>query len=146
MLVVDASILVVALADDGADGDRARYRLRGEALAAPELIDLEVASVLRRQSAAGRLDDRRARLCLSDLSELALQRTRHLPLLARCWDLRGNVTVYDAAYVARLVPVGGDAADSRREACQGNRTAMRDRGSRRGSRPSHADFTWAQHD
>jgi hypothetical protein len=51
--VVDASVLVVALADDGADGDRAGLRLRGEELVAPELIDLEVASVLRKQVAAG---------------------------------------------------------------------------------------------
>ena len=47
MLVVDASVLAVALTDDGRDGDRARTRLRGEHLAAPELIDLEVTSVLR---------------------------------------------------------------------------------------------------
>ena len=126
MLVVDASILVVALADDGADGDRARHRLRGEALAAPELIDLEVASVLRRQSAAGRLDDRRARLCLSDLSELALQRARHLPLLARCWDLRGNVTIYDTAYVAlaELLAATLLTADERLARATGPRCAI----------------------
>ena len=100
MLVVDASVLVVALADDGADGDRARRRLRGEALAAPELIDLEVASVLRKQLAAGSLDSRRAQLSLADLADLAIQRAPHLPLLGRCWELRENMTIYDAAYVA----------------------------------------------
>jgi predicted nucleic acid-binding protein len=62
LLVVDASVLVVALADDGADGDSARARLRGERLAIPELADLEVASVLRRQIRAGALDGRRAGL------------------------------------------------------------------------------------
>ena len=100
MLVVDASVLVVALADDGPDGDRARERLRGEALAAPELVDLEVASVLRRQVAAGALDVRRAQLALADLADLPLERASHLPLLARCWELRDNLTVYDASYVA----------------------------------------------
>ena len=45
MLVVDASVLAVALLDDGRDGDAVRDRLRGEQLAAPALIDLEVASV-----------------------------------------------------------------------------------------------------
>ena len=53
VLVVDASVLVVALADDGTDGDKARARLRGERLAMPELADLEVASVLRRQLRPG---------------------------------------------------------------------------------------------
>ena len=85
MIVADASVLVVALADDGPDGDQARSWLRGERLAVPELADLEVASVLRRQMKAGTLDARRA---------------PHRPLLPRCWELRNNLTIYDAAYVA----------------------------------------------
>jgi predicted nucleic acid-binding protein len=100
VLVVDASVLVVALADDRADGDAARGRLRGTTLAAPELVDLEVASVLRRQHRAGLIDDRRADLALTDLQALPLQRVPHLPLLRRCWELKDNLTVYDAAYVA----------------------------------------------
>ena len=99
MLVVDASALVVALADDGPDGDLVRERLRGESLAAPELVDLEVVSVLRKQLAAGTLEARRADLALTDLADLPLRRAPHLPLLARCWELRDNLTVYDAAYV-----------------------------------------------
>ena len=100
MLVVDASVLVVALADDGPDGDRVRQRLRGERLAAPELIDLEVGSVLRRQNRAGHIDDRRAEMALSDLAAVPVQRAGHIHLLARCWELRQNLTFYDAAYVA----------------------------------------------
>ena len=100
MLVVDASVLAVALADDGPDGDAARARLRGETLAAPELVDLEVASVLRRQNRAGMLDDRRAELAIIDLGALPMVRASHLALLRRCWELRDNVTTYDAAYVA----------------------------------------------
>jgi predicted nucleic acid-binding protein len=100
VLVVDASVLATALADDGADGDTARGRLRGEDLAAPELIDLEVVSVLRRQLSAGKLDARRARLALDDLLELPIQRAPHRALLRRCWELRDNLSVYDAAYVA----------------------------------------------
>lgn len=100
MLVVDASVLVVALGDDGPEGDRARARLRGEDLAAPELVDLEVASALRRLLGAGALDARRARLALVDLVEVPMARAPHRPLLARAWELRDNLSVYDAAYVA----------------------------------------------
>lgn len=106
MLVVDASVLSVALADDGPDGDAARVRLRGETLAAPELVDLEVASVLRRQNRAGLLDDRRADLALIDLAALPLRRSTHRALLARCWELRRNVTTYDATYVALAEALG----------------------------------------
>ena len=100
MIVIDASVLAPALADDGADGDRARERLRGESLAAPELVDLEVASVLRRASREGRLEERRARQALEDLARIPLDRASHRPLLGRVWELRENLTTYDAAYVA----------------------------------------------
>ena len=100
MIVVDASVLAPALADDGLDGDTARARLRGEVLAAPELVDLESASVIRRLQREGALDERRAVLALTDLRELPLRRARHVPLLERCWELRDNLTVYAAAYVA----------------------------------------------
>lgn len=100
VLVVDASVSVAALADDGADGDTARARLRDEELAAPELIDLEVVSVLRRQLSAGTLDARRAQFAVDDLWDLPMQRASHRPLLARCWELRDSLTIYDAAYVA----------------------------------------------
>jgi predicted nucleic acid-binding protein len=100
VIVADASVLVVALADDGPDGDQARTRLRGEHLAFPELADLEVASVLRRQIEAGALDTRRAGLALNDLAALPARRAPHRALLPRCWELRDNLTIYEAAYVA----------------------------------------------
>jgi predicted nucleic acid-binding protein len=100
VIVVDASVLAPALADDGEDGDRARARLAGETIAAPALVDLEIASVLRRAALADRLDPRRCGQALTDLSALPLRRAPHLPLLARIWELRENLTVYDAAYVA----------------------------------------------
>jgi predicted nucleic acid-binding protein len=106
VLVVDASVLAPALADDGPDGDAARGRLHGQSLVAPELIDLETTSVIRRQSRAGHLDARRAQLALTDLVELPLRRAPHRPLLARCWELRENLTVYDAAYVALAEMLG----------------------------------------
>ena len=46
------------------------------------------------------MDARRARLALTDLVQLPLDRAPHRPLLPRCWELRENVSVHDAAYVA----------------------------------------------
>jgi predicted nucleic acid-binding protein len=100
VLVIDASVLAVALADDDADGGRARARLRGETLAAPDLVDLEVASVLRGRLTGRHLEVRRADLALADLLALPLQRVPPMRLIPRCWELRDNLTVYDAAYVA----------------------------------------------
>ena len=100
MIVVDASVLATALGDDNDDGRRARARLSGERLSAPELIDLEVVSVFRRLCAADQLDQARADQALADLDALRLDRVPHRPLLRRCWELRHNVTVYDAAYIA----------------------------------------------
>lgn len=100
MIVVDASVLTVALGDDGNDGRCARERLVGETLVAPELIDLEVTSVWRRQVAAGLMPARRAADAVSDLADLPLRRSSHRPLLSRIWQLRQVVTTYDAAYVA----------------------------------------------
>jgi predicted nucleic acid-binding protein len=100
LIVVDASVVAPALADDDRDGDRARSRLRGERLVAPQLIDLEVVSVIRKALFAGALDERRAAMALADLVALRLERVSHRPLLERVWALRDNLTPYDAAYVA----------------------------------------------
>lgn len=99
-MVVDASVLATALGDDGADGELARVHLEGEGLFAPELVDLEVASVWRRAARSGRLEARRAAQALSDLRQLPLTRSPHGPLMARIWELRDNITPYDASYVA----------------------------------------------
>lgn len=107
MLVLDASALATALTDDGTDGELARSRLRGEVLAAPELIDLEVASVLRRLVLSGQLSVHRGEQALADLMAVPVQRAPHLPLLARCWSLRDNLSVYDASYVALAESLGG---------------------------------------
>ena len=100
MIVVDASMVVTALADDGDDGRRARARLLGQRLAAPEVIDLEAVSAWRRLCGAGRLDPERAEAAIADLEALPPARASHRALVRRCWELRGNATVYDAAYVA----------------------------------------------
>jgi predicted nucleic acid-binding protein len=100
-------VLAVALADDGADGDLARGRLAADpALHAPHLVDLEVLSVLRRQASVGALDERRVGLAIRDLVDLPMVRYPHLPFVGRLWELRGNVTPYDAMYVALAETLG----------------------------------------
>lgn len=103
------------LGDDGDDGRRARARLVGHSLAAPELVDLEVAAVFRKFCAAKRFDAHRASQALSDLHDLRMDRIPHRELIRRCWELRQNVTVYDASYiaVAELYEVTLVTADSR---------------------------------
>jgi predicted nucleic acid-binding protein len=100
LIVVDASVIAPALADDDEDGERARSRLQGERLTAPEVLDLEVVSVIRKAFASGALSRRRAGLALADLIDLDLERISHRRMLARIWELHENLTPYDAAYVA----------------------------------------------
>ena len=100
VIVVDASVLAVALGDDGTDGRQARQRLADETLVAPELVDIEVVSVWRRHVAAKLMLVRRAASAVADLADLPLRRSPHAPLLHRIWQLRHVVTTYDAAYIA----------------------------------------------
>lgn len=100
MIVVDASVLATALADDGDDGIRARRRLRTEELAAPELVELEVLSVFRRLVSSRTMAPDRAARAIEDLKDLRIRLTSHRLLLDRCWELKDNLTIYDAAYVA----------------------------------------------
>lgn len=66
----------------------------------PHLADIEVAQVLRRYVLASEIDPQTATTALDDLRALDLRRHSHEPLLERIWDLRHNLTAYDAAYVA----------------------------------------------
>jgi predicted nucleic acid-binding protein len=106
VIVVDASVLIPALLDDARDGERVRDRLRAERLVAPALIDLEVVSMIKRAARQGALVERRAGQALADLTAIPLRRAPHLSLIARIWDLRHNLSVYDAAYVALAEAIG----------------------------------------
>jgi predicted nucleic acid-binding protein len=106
VIVVDASVLVQAVADDEADGDMARTRIAGEHVAAPAFVELEVLSVMRRRSRSGSLNGRRAALAVADLAIFPMQRVPHTRLLPRIWELRKSLSVYDAAYVALAEALG----------------------------------------
>jgi predicted nucleic acid-binding protein len=106
VIVVDASVLAPAVADGGADGTRYRLRLRGEHLAGPDLLRVEVMSVIRRQLRAGTIDDTQADAAIDDLVDLPLVVYATAPLLRRAWSLRDNVTAYDACYVVLAESLG----------------------------------------
>lgn len=101
MIVVDASaILEVLLQTPVAPRVSGRIFAAGETLHAPHLIDVEVAQVLRRYFRLGVISSDRGAEALIDLSDLPLNRYPHFVLLSRIWQLRHNLTAYDAAYLA----------------------------------------------
>lgn len=100
VLVIDASVLAVALLDNGDDGARVRARISGESLAAPSLVDLEVISVWRGLARGRKLSQSRLDGAVEDLIAIPIKRVGHTALLRRCWELRDNLSAYDAAYVA----------------------------------------------
>src|SRR5436309_16096041 len=101
MIVLDASV-VVELLTNGPLADSLRRDLNGnsDSFIAPHLLDVEVASALRKLVAAQRIDSHRSAELLTGLAELPADRYSHIPLLGRIWDVRHNFTAYDAAYIA----------------------------------------------
>ena len=101
MIVVDASAVIEVLLNTAA-GETVADRLLdpAETVSAPHLLDIEVLQVLRRYSLAGNLDSERGQQAVEDLAGLPITRYRHDFFLPRIWELRKNVTAYDAVYVA----------------------------------------------
>ena len=101
MIVLDASVLLEVLLRMPA-GVALEERLLEpeESLHVPHLVDVEVAQVLRRYALAGEVEAGRCRAALDDLAGLPLTRYPHEFLMSRVWDLRGNLSAYDAVYVA----------------------------------------------
>lgn len=101
MIVIDATVLANVVGDDGQTGRAARGRVgAAEAVSAPDLVDVEVVSVLRKRWLAGTLTARRFKAAVNDLVDLPIARYPVAPLMIRAYELRGNVTPYDATYVA----------------------------------------------
>jgi len=116
VIVLDASVLANVVGDDGADGEQARRVLALEQEASiPDLADVETVAVLRRRWLAGTIDDARFAAALDDLAALPLRRYPTLRLLWRAFELRANVTAYDATYVALAEALACDlvTADAR---------------------------------
>ncbi len=101
MIVVDASVIANVVGDDEAAGQLARARLAAaSAVSVPDLVDVETVSVLRRRWLAGDLSDERFRGAVDDLLALPITRFPVGPFMVRAFELRANITAYDACYVA----------------------------------------------
>jgi len=101
VIVIDASALLEALLrTPAAKAVERRLFEQRQTLHAPHLLDVEVAQVIRRYAAAGELDAERGRAALADLCDFPIRRYPHDFLLPRVWELRNNLSAYDAVYVA----------------------------------------------
>lgn len=109
-LVVDASAVVAALIDSGPDGLWAEALLESNQLAAPHLMLVEVANILRRAAAAEELSADTAAVAHADLLDLRVSLFPYAPLAPRVWELRDNLTAYDAWYVALAEALGAPLA------------------------------------
>jgi predicted nucleic acid-binding protein len=103
LIVVDASALTDFLLGRPQTLEALEREMVGrehEALHAPELIEPETLNALRRLASAGSVTDRRASEAVLDLANIRLVRYPHAPLRERVWELRRNLTAYDACYLA----------------------------------------------
>jgi predicted nucleic acid-binding protein len=101
VIVVDASaVLEVLLRTPLAGSLETCLFAPGETLHAPQLLDVEVTQVLRRYAQSGALSPRRAREALDDLLDFPIERYPHAPFVIRAWELKDNLTAYDAVYMA----------------------------------------------
>jgi len=101
VIVLDASVVVeLLLQTDGAAAISRRLFRSRDTFHAPHLLDVEVTQVVRRYVVRGEITADHGRAMLDVLEDLPLTRYPHPPLLARIWELRHNLTAYDAVYVA----------------------------------------------
>ncbi len=110
MLVAGASLVVAALADSGKDGTWALELLATGPLAARHLMPVEAANILRRAVFSGQISADAAALAHADLLALRVELFPYSPFAARVWELRGNLTSYDAWYVAVAGALGAKLA------------------------------------
>lgn len=108
--VVDASLVVAGLADAGADGSWAATVLAEGDLAAPHLMPVEVANILRRCALTGEISQDTAAMAHADLLDLRVELFPYEPFADRVWELKANVTAYDGWYVALAEALGRNVA------------------------------------
>ncbi|HSR68072.1 MAG TPA: type II toxin-antitoxin system VapC family toxin [Acidobacteriota bacterium] len=107
MIVLDASVLIeLLLATRRGRQVADRITSTDISLHAPHLVDLEVAQTIRRCAFNDTITAQRGRLALEHLRQLDLERHPHELYLPRIWELRHNLTAYDAAYVSLAEVLG----------------------------------------
>jgi predicted nucleic acid-binding protein len=99
-VVCDASAVVALLLDGGHAGRWATAALTGTDLAAPSLIGFEAANIIRRHERGGLISPDQAAQAHTDLLELTIEEWPYELLAGRAWELRHNLSMYDASYVA----------------------------------------------
>jgi predicted nucleic acid-binding protein len=109
-LVIDASVVLASLVDGTAKGDWAKDLMLGETLAAPHLLPAETASALRIAGLAGSLSGVLVASAYRDLVQLSVEYFAFEPYAERVWQLRANVSPYDAWYVALAEDLGSNLA------------------------------------
>ena len=109
-LVVDASCVVAALVDGEENGIWAREILQADDLVAPELMLVEVGSVLRKLQLSKRLSQFEAAGAHRDLLRMKIRHFPYAPLATLVWQLRENITTFDASYVALAASLETDLA------------------------------------
>ena len=100
LLVCDASVIVAVLLDSGPDGRWATRQVADASLVAPQLMPFESANIVRRLELSGAVSADQAAQAHADLVVLAVELWPYELLAARTWQLRANLSCYDAAYVA----------------------------------------------
>lgn len=98
--VVDSSVVVTALLDSGPHGEWAESVIAAGALHAPELVLVEAANILRKMERAKEISTAEANAAYEDLVQLNLEMFSFDPFAERIWELRHDLTSYDAWYVA----------------------------------------------
>ncbi|MAT06564.1 MAG: VapC toxin family PIN domain ribonuclease [Acidimicrobiaceae bacterium] len=105
--VVDASTVVAALVDDSPTGRWCEQTLQEHDLAAPHLMPFEAANIVRRLVLRHEVDESAGALAIGDLGRLTVDLAPYDAVATRVWELRENLTSYNAAYVATAELVGG---------------------------------------
>lgn len=104
-LILDASVAIEVFSSPRPDPELQR-RVSTGAAAAPELFDLEACNVLRKMVLRGRITASDASGVLQDIRDAPVVRIAHRHLVQRVWELRDNITAYDASYVALAELIG----------------------------------------
>jgi predicted nucleic acid-binding protein len=98
--VCDASAIAAVLLDAGADGEWATRTISAGPIVAPTIVTYETANVVRRHELTGKISSDQAAQAHADLLDLAIELWPYDLLATRAWELRKNLSIYDAAYVA----------------------------------------------